>query len=135
MELKRVVITGLGAVTPIGTGVDKYWAGLLEGKSGIAPITRFDTSNHSVKIAGEVKDLNVEDYFEKKEIKKVDYFTRFAVAAAREAFKSSGLDVTKHDSYQIGTLIGVGMGGILTIEEQHEVLLSKGPNRVTPFVV
>lgn len=135
MELKRVVITGLGAVTPIGTGVDKYWAGLLAGKSGIGPITRFDTSNHSVKIAGEVTDLNVEDHFEKKEIKKVDYFTRFAVVAAREAFKNSGLDITKHDSYQIGTLIGVGMGGLATVEEQHEVLLTKGANRVTPFVV
>lgn len=135
MDFKRVVVTGLGAVTPIGTGVDKYWSGLLESKSGVAPITRFDTTNHSVKIAAEVKDHNPEDHFERKEIKKLDYFTQFAVVAAREAFKSSGLDPQVHDSFNIGTLIGVGMGGILTVEEQHEVMLTKGPNRVTPFVV
>jgi len=135
MDFKRVVVTGLGAVTPIGTGVDKYWSGLLEGKSGVAPITRFDTTNHSVKIAAEVKDHNPEDHFERKEIKKLDYFTQFAVVAAREAFKNSGLDPQVHDSFNIGTLIGVGMGGILTVEEQHEVMLTKGPNRVTPFVV
>lgn len=135
MDFKRVVVTGLGAVTPIGTGVDKYWSGLLEGKSGVAPITRFDTTNHSVKIAAEVKDHNPEAHFERKEIKKLDYFTQFAVVAAREAFKNSGLDPQVHDSFNIGTLIGVGMGGILTVEEQHEVMLTKGPNRVTPFVV
>ena len=110
MDFKRVVVTGLGAVTPIGTGVDKYWSGLLEGKSGVAPITRFDTTNHSVKIAAEVKDHNPEDHFERKEIKKLDYFTQFAVVAAREAFKNSGLDPQVHDSFNIGTLIGVGMG-------------------------
>jgi len=135
MEFKRVVVTGLGAVTPIGTGVDQYWSGLLQGKSGIAPITRFDTSNHAVKIAGEVKNHNPEDHFERKEIKKLDYFTQYAVVAAREAFKNSGLDLSQTDPFLVGTLIGVGMGGILTIEEQHEVLLGKGPSRVTPFIV
>lgn len=135
MDFKRVVITGLGAVTPIGSGIENYWQGLLAGKSGIGPITRYDTSNHSVKIAGEVKDINAEDHFERKEIKKLDLFTRYAVIAAREAIKNSGLNLNDEDRYNWGVLIGVGMGGIATIEEQHEIMLTKGPNRVSPFTV
>lgn len=135
MEFKRVVVTGLGAVTPIGTGLQNYWDGLLAGKSGIGPITRYDTSAHAVKIAGEVRDINAEDHFERKEIKKLDLFTRYAVIAAREAMKHSGLDMDKEDRFNFGVIIGVGMGGIATIEEQHEILLNKGPNRVSPFTV
>lgn len=135
MEFKRVVVTGLGAVTPIGTGVDKYWDGLLTGKSGIGPITHYDTSDQTVKIAGEVKDVNAEDHFERKEIKKLDLFTRFAVIAAREAYKSSGLAIQGDDSFNWGVIIGVGMGGMPTIEEQHIVMQTKGPKRVSPFTV
>jgi len=135
MEFRRVVVTGLGAVTPIGNTVQDYWNGLLAGKCGISTITRFDPSNHSTKIAGEVKDFNAEDHFEKKEIKKLDYFVRYAVVAGRETFKSSGLDLEQHDPNEIGVLVGVGMGGVLTIEEQHDVLVNKGTGRVTPFLV
>ncbi len=135
MEFKRVVVTGIGAVTPIGNNVDQYWSGLLAGKSGIAPITRWDASAHTVKIGGEVKDFVPEDHFERKEVKKLELFTRYAVVAAREAFKQSGINVENEDPHEIGTLMGVGMGGVMTIEEQHEVLMLKGPGRVTPFLV
>lgn len=135
MEFKRVVVTGLGAVTPIGTGVDKYWEGLLAGKSGIGPITHYDTTDQLVKIGGEVKDVNAEDHFERKEIKKLDLFTRFAVIAAREALKSSGLNMAEENACEFGVLIGVGMGGMATIEEQHTVMQTKGPKRVSPFTV
>jgi 3-oxoacyl-[acyl-carrier-protein] synthase II len=135
MEFKRVVVTGLGAVTPIGTGVENYWAGLLAGKSGIGPITRYDTTDHIVKIAGEVRDINAEDHFERKEIKKLDLFTRYAVIAGREALKHSGINMKEEDAYNWGTLIGVGMGGIATIEEQHSIMTTKSPSRVSPFTV
>jgi 3-oxoacyl-[acyl-carrier-protein] synthase II len=135
MEFKRVVVTGLGAVTPIGNSVAEYWQGLKEGRCGVGPITRFDPSNHTVKIAAEIKGLNPEDHFEKKEIKKLDYFVRYAMLAGREAFKHSGLNIEQHDPLEIGVLIGVGMGGVLTIEEQHEVLTTRGAGRVTPFLV
>ncbi|MGI8908754.1 MAG: beta-ketoacyl-ACP synthase II [Candidatus Sumerlaeaceae bacterium] len=135
MEFRRVVVTGLGAITPIGNTVDEYWHGLQHGACGVGPITRFDTTGQTVTIAAEVKGLNPEDHFEKKEIKKLDYFVRFAMVAGREAFRQSGLDLTQHDANEIGVLIGVGMGGVLTIEEQHDVLVKRGPGRVTPFLV
>jgi 3-oxoacyl-[acyl-carrier-protein] synthase II len=135
MEFKRVVVTGIGAVTPIGNDVQQYWEGLLAGKSGIGPITRFDTTNHTVRIAGEVKGINPEDHFERKEIKKLDNFTRFAVIASREAMKNSGLNPGDIDPNEFGTLIGVGLGGLATMEEQQEILLRKGPGRVSPFTV
>ena len=135
MDFRRVVVTGLGAVTPIGNTVDEYWQGLKDGRSGVGPITRFDATKQTVRIAAEVKGLNPEDHFEKKEIKKLDYFVRYAVVAGREAFKQSGLNLEQHDANEIGVLIGVGMGGVLTIEEQHEVLMTRGPGRVTPFLV
>lgn len=135
MEMRRVVVTGLGAITPIGNSVQEYWDGLLTGKCGIGPITKFDASNHSTTIAGEIKNFNAEDHFEKKELKKLDFFVRYAMMAGREAFKSSGLDLDQHDANEIGVLIGVGMGGVITIEEQHDVLVNRGPGRVTPFLV
>ncbi len=135
MEFKRVVVTGIGAITPIGNDAQSYWEGLIAGKSGIGPITRYDTSNHTVKIAGEVKGITPEDHFERKEVKKLDRFTQYAVIAAREAFKNSGISLDEMDAHEIGTLIGVGMGGIMTLEEQQEILLRKGPGRVSPFTV
>jgi 3-oxoacyl-[acyl-carrier-protein] synthase II len=135
MEMRRVVVTGLGAVTPIGNNVADYWTGLKQGRCGVGPITRFDATNQTVKIAAEVKGLVPEEHFDRKEIKKLDYFVRYAVVAAREAFKQSGLNLELHDANEIGVLVGVGMGGVLTIEEQHEVLLNRGPGRVTPFLV
>lgn len=134
-QKRRVVVTGLGAITPIGNNVKDYCAGLVEGKSGLGPITQFDTTEFSTKIAGEVKNFNAEDHFDRKELKKLENFSRFAIVAAREAFKDSGLDPEKTDLLRIGVILGVGMGGVLTIQEQHEILLTKGPRRVTPFLV
>ncbi|MCX7625794.1 MAG: beta-ketoacyl-ACP synthase II [Candidatus Sumerlaeaceae bacterium] len=132
---KRVVVTGLGAVTPIGNSVDEFWANLLAGKSGIGYITKFDTSNHSVRIAAEVKNFNAEEHFERKELKKIDDFCRYGVVAARQAFADSGLNLEKVSPLQVGCIIGCGMGGVTTIEEQHAILLSRGPSRVTPFLI
>lgn len=135
MTKKRVVVTGLGAITPIGNNVKDYWEGLLAGKNGVGPITHFDATNHGAKIAAEVKNFNAEDHFDRKELKKLDSFSRFAMAAAREAFKDSGLDIEKQDALKIGVIVGCGMGGVGVIEEQHEIMKSKGPRRVTPFLV
>lgn len=135
MTKKRVVVTGLGAVTPIGNNLQDYWQGLLAGRSGAAPITHFDTAAFDVKFACEVKDFNPEDHFDKKEVRKMDNFVRYGVVAAREAFKDSGLDFAREDANKVGVIIGVGMGGVATIEEQMGVILTKGPSRVTPFLV
>jgi 3-oxoacyl-[acyl-carrier-protein] synthase II len=132
---KRVVVTGLGAVTPIGNTVEEFWNNLLAGKSGIGYITKFDTSNHSVKIAAEVKNFNAEEHFERKELKKIDDFCRFGVVAARQAFADSGLNLEKVSPLDIGVIIGCGMGGVNTIEEQHAILMTRGPSRVTPFLI
>ncbi|AXA35094.1 MAG: beta-ketoacyl-[acyl-carrier-protein] synthase II [Candidatus Hydrogenedentota bacterium] len=132
---RRVVVTGLGAVTPIGNTVEEFWQNLLAGKSGIGYIQRFDTTNHSVKIAAEVKNFNAEDHFEKKELKKIDDFCRFGVVAARQAFADSGLSWDKVSPFEVGVIIGCGMGGVLTIEEQHAILLQRGPSRVSPFLI
>jgi 3-oxoacyl-[acyl-carrier-protein] synthase II len=132
---KRVVVTGLGAVTPIGNTVDEFWNNLLAGKSGIGFITKFDTANHSVKIAAEVKNFNAEEHFERKELKKIDDFCRFGVVAARQAFADSGLNLEKVSPLDIGVIIGCGMGGVNTIEEQHTILMTRGPSRVTPFLI
>ena len=135
MELKRVAVTGLGAITPIGNTVEAYWENLLAGKSGIGPLTLFDASQFAARIAGQVKDYNPEDHFEKKSIKKLDRFVNFAVVAAREALKSSGLNVADADPDQVGVIMGVGMGGVATMEEQYELMLNRGPSRVSPFLI
>jgi len=135
MEPKRVVVTGLGALTPIGNNTRTYWEGLLAGKSGADIISFFDVSRYNCKVAAEVKGFNPEDYFEKKEVKRMERFCQFAMACAREAFKDSGLTPETLDPNRCGVLIGVGMGGIGLIEEQNEVLLTKGPDRVTPLLI
>lgn len=132
---KRVVVTGLGAVTPIGNTVDEFWTNLLAGKSGIGYITKFDAKDHAVKIAAEVKNFNAEDHFERKELKKIDDFCRFAVVAARQAFADSGLSWEKVSPCDVGVILGCGMGGVMTIEEQHTILITRGPSRVSPFLV
>ena len=131
----RVVITGLGAVTPIGIGKDEFWKGLLEGQSGIDTITRFDPAEYSAKIAGEVKDFDPSLYMDKKESKRMDLYAQFAVAAAKLAFEDSGMDLSKEDTSRIGTYIGTGIGGIESIHGQYEKLFSKGPSRISPFFV
>ena len=135
MEKKRVVITGLGAITPIGNNVKAYWDGLLAGKSGGGLITFFDTSAYSSRIAAEVKNYNPEDYFDKKEVKRIERFCQFALIAAREAIADSGINLEQEDLNNIGVQIGVGIGSIGLTEEQNQVLVTKGPSRVSPLLI
>src|SRR5262245_26001160 len=116
-ERRRVVITGLGLVTPLGTGVAKNWQAAIEGRSGIGPITRFDAADFPTRIAGEVKDFVPEHFIEKKEIKKMDLFIQYAVAAAHMAMDEAQLPITPDNAEQVGVIIGVGIGGLSTIEE------------------
>ncbi|MDW8095679.1 MAG: beta-ketoacyl-ACP synthase II [Aquificaceae bacterium] len=135
--MRRVVVTGLGVVTPIGTGVEKFWSNLIAGVSGIDTIKRFDPVEVglTVHIAGEVKDFEPEKYFDKKDAQKVSEFIKFAVAASEEAIKDGGLLESKVDPYKIGVIIGTGIGGLRDIEEQQKVLMEKGPRRVSPFFI
>jgi 3-oxoacyl-[acyl-carrier-protein] synthase II len=135
MESRRVVITGVGAVTPIGLNAAEFWGALIAGKSGVGPITYFDASEFEVRIAGEVKNFKPEEHFEKKEIRKIDRFVQYAIVAAREAVANSGINLEEEDRNHIGVLIGAGIGGIDFIEEQHLVLTQKGPRRVSPFLI
>ncbi len=135
MERRRVVVTGLGLITPLGLDVKSSWENLLIGKSGIGKITRFDASSFPTQIAGEVKNFNPEDFIETKEIKKMDRFIQFAVAAATMAIEDSGLKITDRNAERIGVIIGSGIGGLSTIEYYHSVLLEKGPRRITPFFI
>ena len=132
---RRVVITGLGAVTPIGNTVATYWAGLLSGANGVAPITLFDASKHACRFAAEVKDFDPSGVLDPKETKRWDRFCQFGVVAAKEALAQSGLDITDANRQRIGVIIGSGVGGLLTMETQAHVLEGKGPGRVSPFTV
>jgi 3-oxoacyl-[acyl-carrier-protein] synthase II len=129
------VVTGLGAVTPIGIGKDAFWQALLEGKSGISKITRFDASEYTAQIAGEVKDFDPAQYIDKKEAKRMDRFTQFAVAASKMALEDSGMDLEAEDRTRIGTMIGTGIGGMDTLNDQYRNLFDKGPNRISPFFI
>lgn len=131
----RVVITGLGAVTPIGIGKDEFWNGLLEGKNGIEKITRFDASEYGAQIAGEVKDFDPAAFIDKKEAKRMDRYAQFAVAAAKLAIEDSKMDLEKENCDRIGTYIGAGIGGIETMHSQYEKLFAKGPSRISPFFI
>jgi 3-oxoacyl-[acyl-carrier-protein] synthase II len=135
MEKKRVVVTGLGLITPVGIGVDASWHGLIEGRSGIGLITQFDASQFPTKIAGEVVGFNPEDFIETKEIKKMDRFIHFAVAAATMAMNDSGLKITEANAERTGVVVGSGMGGLHTIEHYHSAFLEKGPRRISPFFI
>ena len=132
---RRVVVTGLGLITPLGTGVEKTWNALCAGKSGIRRITKFDPSAHACQIAGEVTDFDPADYFEKKEIKKMDTFIHYAVAASQMAVDDAGFKVTAENADRVGVYIGSGIGGLQAIEAFHKVLLEKGPDRVSPFFI
>ncbi len=129
----RVVVTGLGAITPLGNNVETTWASLLEGRSGITRITQFDPSPFSVQIAGEVKDFNPADYFEPKEARRMDRCVQFAVAAAREAIADAGLEIDSANAEDIGVIIGSAAGGIRTMLEQQKIMDDRGPGRVSPF--
>ena len=133
--MKRVVITGLGAITPLGNSVDEFWKGIKEGKCGIDYITKFDTTNFKVKLAAEVKGYNPEDYFDRREAKRLDKFSQYAMIASREAWKDSGLDKEKENMERVGIVIGSGIGGIETIETENRKCVEKGPDRVSPMYI
>lgn len=135
MNKRRVVVTGLGLITPLGADLESSWSALLEGKSGIGSITQFDASTFPVRIAGEVPDFDPEKYIEYKEIKKMDRFIHFAMAAATMAMEDSGLKVTEDNAERIGVVIGSGIGGLPAIEHYHSVLLEKGHRRISPFFI
>lgn len=132
---RRVVITGIGAITPIGNSVPECWEALSRGKSGIEKITLFDASQFTSQIAGEVKGFEPEKYIDKKEVRRMDRFAQFALAATSEAIQDSKLDLSQEDTKRIGVLLGSGIGGLGTIEKEHKVLLEKGPRRVSPFLI
>ncbi len=132
---RRVVITGAGVVHPLGYGMENFWNSIKEGKSGISNITKFDTTNYDTKVGAELKDFEPTNYIDKKEAKRMDTFTQYAMAATKIAIESSGLKLEEEDSFMAGTIIGSGIGGIETLEDQHSVLMTKGPGRVSPFFI
>jgi 3-oxoacyl-[acyl-carrier-protein] synthase II len=133
--MRRVVITGIGAVSPLGVGNAANWDALVKGQSGIDLITRFDASDMPVKVAGEVKGFNAEDFIDKKEIKKMDLFIQYAMAAAHYAMEDSGLVVNEENAERVGVLVGAGLGGLPTIEKYHNVLNESGYRKITPFFI
>jgi len=132
---RRVVVTGIGLISPLGTGTDKNWQALLRGESGIAPLTRFDVSRYGTRFGGEAKDFDPLAFVDRKEVRKMDPFIRFALGAADLAVRDSGLATGDLQSDRAGVYVGSGIGGIGSIEENHKVLLEKGPDRVTPFFI
>jgi 3-oxoacyl-[acyl-carrier-protein] synthase II len=132
---RRVVVTGMGAVTPLGIGAGETWKAMLDGKSGIGPITQFDATEFATKIAGEVKGFEPGDYIEAKEVKKMDRFIHLSIAAAKMAMEQSGLQVTEENATRVGVLVSAGMGGLPAIEKYHSVLAEKGPKKITPFFI
>lgn len=135
MDKQRVVITGVGMITPLGIGVEKSWEGIIAGKPAIRKITQFDAAAFATQIAGEVEGFNPEDYIEFKEIKKMDRFIHFGIAAASMAINDSGLKITDKNAERVGVSVGSGIGGLHAIEHYHNVLLEKGPRKISPFFI
>ena len=132
---RRVVVTGMGLVIPIGIGVGTAWKNVCEGKSGIGLLTRFDTNGFETKIAAEVKNFNPESCIDKKEIKKMDLFIQYSIGATKEALEDARLAIGPDNAEQVGVIVGTGLGGLPTIEKYHKVLLERGPSRITPFFI
>ncbi|WP_340640462.1 beta-ketoacyl-ACP synthase II [Bacillus atrophaeus] len=135
MNKKRVVVTGLGTLSPLGNDVETSWNNAINGVSGIGPITRVDSEEYPAKVAAELKDFNVEDYMDRKEARKMDRFTQYAVVAAKMAVQDAGLEITDDIAPRVGVWVGSGIGGLETLESQFEIFLTKGPRRVSPFFV
>lgn len=133
--MRRVVVTGMGAITPIGLNVEEFWNGLKEGKTGFGEITHFDSSDFKVHLAAEVKDFQPKEYMNPKDARRMELFCQYAVAAAKQAMEQSGLDMDKEDPFAVGCSIGSGIGSLQTIEREHEKYLQKGPNRMGPLMV
>lgn len=132
---RRVVVTGLGAITPVGNSVEEFWNGLKEKKVGIGPITYFDTTEYKAKLAAEVKDFDPKNYMDPKTARRMEQFCQFAVAAAKEAIEDAGLDMSQEDPFQVGVSVGSGIGSLQSVEREYKKLLEKGPNRVNPLLV
>ena len=133
--MNRVVVTGMGAITPIGNDVETFWNGLKEKKLGFGPITTFDTSDYKVKLAAEVKDFDAKKYMDPKAARRMERFSQFAVAASKEALLDSGIDMEKEDPFRVGVCVSSGIGGLHAIERDHAKLLEKGPGRINPLLV
>ncbi len=132
---RRVVVTGLGAITPIGNNVEEFWNGLKEKRVGIGPITYFDTAEYKVKLAAQVKDFEPKKYMDPKAAKRMEQFCQFAVIAAKEALEDAGIDMTSEDPFRVGVSVGSGIGSLQSIEREYKKLLDKGPGRVNPLLV
>ncbi len=132
---RRVVITGMGAVTPIGNNIEEIWESLKNGKGGIGKVTKFDASDYPVSIAGEVKNFMPEEYIDRKNLKKMDYFTQYAVYSSIQAVEDAGIKFENEDTERVGIVVGSGIGGMSTFETQHSILLEKGPKRLSPFFI
>ena len=132
---KRVALTGVGVITPIGIGRDAFWTGLMEGRSGVRRLTAFDPSPYETQIAGEIREFDPAQFMDRKEVRRNDRFVHFAVAATRLALDDAGFAITPHNAERVGVIIGSGIGGAKTWEEQHQVLLERGPGRVSAFFV
>ena len=136
MQKNRVVITGLGVISPAGNNVQSFWQALKEGRSGVDKITYFDASKFDSRIAGEVKGFNPQEFgISKKEANRMEKFVQFAIAASKQAIEDSGLSLDKENRERIGVLVGSGIGSLRIIEEEHNVYLEKGPSRITPFLI
>lgn len=133
--MRRVVITGMGAVTPLGTGVEKFWQALREGRSGVGPVTRFDASQLDARIAAEVKDFTPTDWIDRKEARRMDRYVQFAIASARMAVEDARINLSDADPEMVGVYLGSGIGGMETFDEQFRVMIEKGPGRVSPFFI
>jgi 3-oxoacyl-[acyl-carrier-protein] synthase II len=132
---RRVVVTGVGLVLPQGIGINSVWEKICEGVSGVGPITKFDTTDFDTKIAAEIKGFRSEDYIEPKEIKKMDIFIHYALAATRIALDDAGLEISEENAEKVGVIVGTGLGGLTSIEKYHKILLERGPQRMTPFFI
>jgi 3-oxoacyl-[acyl-carrier-protein] synthase II len=132
---RRVVVTGVGLVTPLGVGIDNVWERILKGESGIVPNSRFDVAQHETKFAGQVRDFKPEYYISPKEIKRMDLFIQYALGATKIAMEDSGLDMSKEDAERVGVVVGTGLGGLPTLEKYHSILLERGPSRISPFFI
>ncbi len=135
MAVRRVVVTGIGAVSPVGNSAAKMWQSLREGRSGIGPITRFDASGYDVRMAGEVKGLDLSGVISSKELRRMDGFVQFAIVSSDEALKDAGIDIGVEDPDRVGVVIGSGIGGLAVVEKQHQVLMERGPGRISPFFI
>lgn len=132
---RRVVVTGMGAITPIGLGVDEFWESVKQGKTGFAPITKFDASEYKCRLAAEVKGFDARNYMDPKTARRMELFCQYAVAASREALEDSGLDLEQEDPFRVGVSVGSGIGSLQAMEREHEKLVNRGPSRVSPMLV